>query len=238
MERSYGRKTPDSVRYPHVALNVVGHCHSSACVELGNTRVICAVHHPQQLIDEYRGERGRIGCTVRRSARASKGALPLRSGVTPEKDMALALEGIIEQVVILEKIPQLLVELSVEILADDGGLWDAVATSASAALAGGGFEMYDSFSACSAALLHDGALVVDPDEEEECSALAATVACVTLNAGDICYLSHRGMSEPATVTGLVSSALAGALSRGQAIRAQLCEQAAHQSSPVGLAPSA
>ncbi|KEG09047.1 putative exosome-associated protein 4, putative,3 exoribonuclease [Trypanosoma grayi] len=224
MERSCGRRSPDEVRHPHIALNILGQCHSSACVELGNTRVICAVHHPQQLVDEYRGNRGRVACTVRRSTAASHHAPTFRTIVTPEKDMALALEGVAEQVVVLEKIPQLLVEVVVEILAEDGGLWNAVAISMSAALASGGFDMYDVFSACSSALLRDGAMVADPDGAEGSNAQATAVVCVMLNSGDICYSSHQGACEPGTVSDLLSSAMKGALSHRAAISAQLGNQ--------------
>ncbi|EAN85485.1 putative exosome-associated protein 4 [Trypanosoma cruzi] len=223
MKRNGGRETPDGVRYPHIALDVLGQCHSSACVELGNTRVICAVHHPQQLVDEYRGSRGRVACTVRRSASAGShsagSAQP--SVVTPEKDMSLALEGVAEEVVILEKIPQLLVEVVVEILAEDGGVWDAVATSMSAALVSGGFEMHDLFSACGSALLSDGAVVLDPDAAEESNAQASALVCVMLNSGEICYARHQGSCEPGTVLELVSSAMKGCLSRKSAITTQL-----------------
>lgn len=226
MERSHGRGSPDNVRYPHIALDVLRHCHSSACVELGKTRVICAVHHPQQLVSEYRGKRGRVACSVQRSTAAgghAGGAGP-RTAVTAEKDMALALEGVAEQVVILEKIPQLLVEVVVEILADDGGLWDAVATSMSAALASAGFEMYDMFSACSSVLLGDGAIVTDPDAAEESSAQASALVCTMLGSGDICYALHRGSCELGTVSELMASAMKGCRSRRVAIATQLTEQ--------------
>ncbi|ORC91312.1 exosome-associated protein 4 [Trypanosoma theileri] len=224
MKRSYGRNSPEEVRCPHIALDVLGQCHSSACVEIGNTRVICAVHHPQQLVDEYRGNRGRVACTVRRSTSAAQRGLNARAVVTPEKDMALALEGVAEQVMMLEKIPQLLVEVVVEILAEDGAVWDAVTTSMSAALARGGFEMYDIFSACSAALLQDGALVTDPDAGEEGNARATALVCMMLNSGEVCYLLHRGLCEPGTVTELVTSALKGGLSRRSEISTQLSQQ--------------
>ncbi|ESL07932.1 exosome-associated protein 4 [Trypanosoma rangeli SC58] len=226
MERSCGREAPDKVRYPHIVLDVLGQCHSSACVELGNTRVICAVHHPQQLVDEYRGNRGRVACTVRRSASAGShiaGSAP-RCVVTPEKDMSLALEGVAEQVVLLEKIPQLLVEVVVEIIAEDGGVWDAVTTCMSAALVSGGFDMYDMFSACSSALLRDGAVVMDPDAAEESNAQASVLVCMMLNSGDICYTKHRGSCEPGTVLELIASAMKGCLARKSAIATQLNDQ--------------
>nr|CCC95683.1 unnamed protein product [Trypanosoma congolense IL3000] len=224
MERSHSRKSPNEVRYPHIVLNVLEQCHSSACVELGNTRVICAVHHPQQLIDEYRGSRGRVACTVRRSSRAGHHAMAFRDDVTPEKDMALALEGVAEQAVILEKIPQLLVEVVVEIFVEDGGLWDAVSTGMCAAMASGGFEMRDGFSACGAALLHDGAIVTDPDALELSGARATATVCAMLNSGDICFTEQRGSCEPGTVLELLGAALKGVLSRRKVISTQLSEQ--------------
>ncbi|CBH18117.1 exosome-associated protein 4, putative [Trypanosoma brucei gambiense DAL972] len=224
MERSHGRRSPDEVRYPHIVLNVLGQSYSSACIEVGSTRVVCAVHHPQQLIDEYRGSRGRVACTVRRSSRAQKHGLAFRADVTPEKDLALALEGVVEQAVVLEKIPQLLVEVVVEILAEDGGLWDAIATGVCAALASGGFEMYDTFSACGAALLPDGSIVTDPSATEWNTAKATAVTCAMLNSGNMCFTAQRGSCEPTTALDLVTAALKGTLARKNVISSQLCEQ--------------
>ena len=151
------RRDPAAVRAPHIAVNILRNCHSSCCVELGQTRVICAISPPQQLIHEYRGKRGRIavhlhhalnniindnmmGANSNNNNNDSSNVntykngngnlstfLPSSSSSTPsssslllfaaqddnvsntDRALALALEGVAEQVVNLCSIPQLLV---------------------------------------------------------------------------------------------------------------------------------
>lgn len=219
MKRADGREALEAVRAIHVATNVLANCHRSACVEIGQTRVLCGVRPPQQLVQEYRGTRGRVSCQVHRgsaSAAASQSSLDNSS----ERDMALALEGVAEQVVVLDRIPQLLVEVLIDIIHDDGAAWDAAATALCAALTAGGIEVYDTFTACSAALRHDGAIVVDLTRDEEATATASVVVCSGLSLGGLYYCCHQGVCEPATISQLVLAAVKGM----QVRKAPLLEQ--------------
>lgn len=210
----------------HIALNILGHCHSSACVELGRTRVLCIVRRPQQLIQEYRGTRGRVSCQLHRApsgaAAATTGSGTLSDDLSHgDRDMALALEGVAEQLVVLESIPQLLVEVVIEVVSDDGGVWDAASTAMAAALAVGGFEMYDLFSSCSAGLLSDGSIVTDMTSSEVRNALVTVEACTALTTGDIAFLSHHGTCEFATLMELTQAAMKGVQVRRSSIVKQI-----------------
>lgn len=217
------------VRPLYIVTNVIQHCHSSACVELGNTRVICIVRPPQQLVQEYRGSRGRVSCRVHRAVTgaeaATTGGTSRGSDASCERDLALALEGVLEQIVVLESIPQLLVEVIVEIVRDDGGLWDAATTAMSAALAVGGFDMYSIVSASSAGLLEDGSIVVDMTATQECRAVTIVTVCVSLGDSAMTFVQHRGASELPTLTLLTNAAVSGALARKNNIIEQITAQA-------------
>ncbi|AIO02632.1 exosome-associated protein 4, putative [Leishmania panamensis] len=204
MKRADGRKSPEAVRAIHVATNMLANCHSSACIEIGQTRVLCGVRPPQQLVQEYRGTRGRVSCQVHRSLASS-----LNLDNSSDRDMALALEGVAEQAVVLERIPQLLVEVLIEIVHDDGAVWDAATTALCAALTAGGVELYDSFSACSAALRHDGAIVADLAREEAATAIASVVVCSGLSLGGVYYCCHKGACEATTMSQLLQAAMKG-----------------------------
>lgn len=204
MKRPDGRQSTEAVRAIHVATNMLANCHSSACVEVGQTRVLCGVRPPQQLVQEYRGTRGRVSCQLRRTS-----ALAAAADNSADRDMALALEGVAEQVVVLERIPQLLVEVLIEIVHDDGAVWDAAATALSAALTAGGVELYDTFTACSAAVRPDGAIVADLTLEEEAAATARVVVCGGLSLGGVYYMCHQGACEAATMSQLVQTATKG-----------------------------
>ncbi|AYU83868.1 exosome-associated protein 4 [Leishmania donovani] len=204
MKRADGRESPRAVRAIHVATNVLANCHSSACVEIGKTRVLCGVRPPQHLVQEYRGTRGRVSCQVHRSL-ASSSNLD-NSG---DRDMALALEGVAEQAVVLERIPQLLVGALIEVVHDDGAVWDAATTALCVALTAGGVEVYDTFSACSAALRRDGAIIVDLTREEAATAMASVVVCSGLSLGGVYYCCHKGACEATTMSQLVQAATKG-----------------------------
>ncbi|KPI85596.1 putative exosome-associated protein 4 [Leptomonas seymouri] len=216
MKRPDGRESTEAVRAIHVVTNVFANCHSSACVEIGQTRVLCGVRPPQQLVQEYRGTRGRVSCRVNRTSASSSAAVDNSA----DRDMALALEGVAEQAVVLERIPQLLVEVLIEVVHDDGAVWDAATTALSAALAAGGVELYDTFTACSAAVRPDGAIVVDLTQEEEAAATARVVVCGGVSLGGVYYVCQQGVCEVATMGQLVQAATKGM----QVRRALLLEQ--------------
>ncbi|KAK7200572.1 exosome-associated protein 4 [Novymonas esmeraldas] len=221
MKRADGRHALEAVRAIHVATNVLANCHSSACVEIGQTRVLCGVRPPQQLVQEYRGTRGRVSCQVHRTSASSSGLD--NSG---DRDMALALEGVAEQAVVLEHIPQLLVEVLIEIVHDDGASWDAASTALCAALTAGGVELYDTFSACTAALRHDGTIVVDLTREETAAATASVVVCSGLSLGGMYYCCHHGACEVTTLTQLAHAAMRGIQVRRVPLLEQLRSQMA------------
>lgn len=220
------RRPHETVRALHLVLNVVGNCHSSACVEVGRTRVIAVVRPPKQLVQEYRGNRGRVSCMVHRAPTGAEAATAGVSGRTDanasaERDLALALEGVAEQIVVLESIPQLLLEVVLEIVSDDGGLWDAASTAMSAALAAGGFDMYGLFTACSAGLLADGSVAVDLTSAEERNVDVSLTLCMNLGTGAVLYLAQRGSCELATLQQLLEAAQCGVLARRESILGQL-----------------
>ncbi|KAG5464339.1 hypothetical protein LSCM1_00521 [Leishmania martiniquensis] len=226
MKRADGREHLEAVRAIHVATNVLANCHSSACVEIGQTRVLCGVRPPQQLVQEYRGTRGRVSCQVHRSLAYSS-----NHDHSCDRDMALALEGVAEQAVVLGRIPQLLVEVLIEVVHDDGAVWDAAATALCAALTAGGAEVYDTFSACSAALRHDGAIIVDPTREEAATAMASVVVCSGLSLGGMYYCCHKGACETATMSQLLQAAMKGLQVRKASLLEQIRNQLAYSTMP-------
>lgn len=215
-------KQAGEVRAVHIALNVLANCQSSACVEIGRTRVICVVRPPQQLVHEYRGTRGRVTCVVHRSPTGGAEATVGGSGVgVGELDMALALEGVAEQVVALHTVPQLLVETVIEVARDDGALWDAASTALTAALAVGGLDLYDVATACTAGLLPDGSVAADLTAEQERRATALLTVCAGLQNRSIYYTCHRGLCEPGTLQRLSEEAMLGIDARREHILAQI-----------------
>lgn len=242
------RRNPAAVRAPHVAVNILRNCHSSCCVELGQTRVICAISPPQQLIHEYRGKRGRIAVHLHHAMNSINNDNSSKhnsnndivSTFTPstssflflasrddnlnntDRALALALQGVAEQVVNLNSIPQLLVQVFIEVIHDDGAVLDAATLAMSSALAQGQFEMKDMFAACSAGVMKcGGQIVTDLRHYEEMQASVQVNVVTTLTTNRIVYFTQCGSCEPTTLLQLMETAMNGVQQRKQFWLSQL-----------------
>ncbi|CAD2213064.1 exosome complex component MTR3, animal type [Angomonas deanei] len=217
---------PKQLRKPHIAFNVVGNCLANTCVELGKTRVICVVRPPQQLVQEYRGDTGRISIQVHRAAASAAAATMIGSGdmvARNDRDFALALEGVAEKMVRVEKISQLLIEVLFEVVNDDGGLWDAATIALSTAFAAGGIEMYDLFAACSVGIDESGSFLVDLTTADEKRCSNVVTVCSTLTTGVLLYLEQQGTCELSTLQNMLQRATETVGARKAVIQEQLIE---------------
>ncbi|EPY35080.1 exosome-associated protein 4 [Strigomonas culicis] len=133
------------------------------------------------------------------------------------------MEGVAEQVVQLERLAQLLVEVVFEIVSEDGALWDAAATALSAALAVGGFDMYETFSACSAGVSDQGTLLTDLTAEQEASAANVVTVVCSLATGNLLYVHQSGLCDVSTLESLVQQATQGVALRKECVLQQLRE---------------
>ena len=194
MSRADGR-SPGDLRAPKIQLGVVSDCAGSASVEQGKSHVVCCVRGPVQLTSEYRGAKGKVSVTVSISPFALKTRRDSKSmsSVSLEKALGYVMEGICEQVVVLESFPQLCFELSAvvilseaqgrggdkgeaDVLAADIG---ALSTAVCAALTAAGVELKDVFTGVSMATLQQANAnncqqVVDPTGDELSSATSVS----------------------------------------------------------------
>lgn len=155
-----------------VALDVVTHAAGSAYVELGDTKVSCAVYGPRQ----HRGgeaparvDRGTLDVDVVRApfADGAKGRERGREGGrgAAETSLAATVREALRASVMVERFPKTQVDVYATVLDARGGEAVACVLAATAALARAGVECRDLVTACEAARIGDR-IVLDPDECE------------------------------------------------------------------------
>lgn len=237
--RADGRQNTD-IRVPSVVNGVVFNTVGSSFVEIGGCKIACSVRGPLQLTTEYRGTKGKIVCNVSYApfAHCKGGRIdPLqgRGNASSEKEMAFILEGICEQVVVLESFPQLCYEINFVVLATEGGDdLPALCASASSALMEAGVEMLDVFAASSAAVVSangDNAnadtgassesIIVDPTITERNASPAFCTVAATTNSKKTLYYSHEGAVSVDIIAKLFQHALVGCQSQRKFITAAL-----------------
>jgi len=173
-------RTNEQTRELVVALDVVRAASGSAYVELGSTKVTCAVYGPRRATrasdDMY--VRGKVDVDVAFAPFASRDdSVPLgassSASASSRRDArdpraracALAVRACVDSTVMLDRFPKSQLSVFITVLSARGSEDVACALAASAALASSGTESRDVASACACALVRD-AFVVDPTNEE------------------------------------------------------------------------
>jgi len=158
-----------------VALDVVPRAAGSAYVELGDTKVSCAVYGPRRArADLARVARGTLDVTAtvapfaRRAATLDGTAREKARGrepTTADAGLAERVEEALLASVLAESFAKTQVDVCVTVLDANGGEATASVLAASAALARAGVEMRDLVSACECARM-GGRILLDPTREE------------------------------------------------------------------------
>ncbi len=229
-KRSDFRQT-DELRPAFVAVGRIGaSAAGGSAVEYGGSRVLCSVRGPMHLTSEQRGSKGKVSVRVRRPpfGGSSSQALPSGgSGHDGANDHALSeiLEGILEQTVLLESIPQLLFELSVEIIGAGVGDLPCATIAVNAALIYAGVRCIDIVAGATVALCGDGSMLFDPCQEELGQAKASCTVCACTGTGALTYVLQRGAVDAVAALALVEAATAACVSLRESICSQLQKQA-------------
>ncbi|RLN97683.1 hypothetical protein BBJ28_00019718, partial [Nothophytophthora sp. Chile5] len=162
------RASSDEMRRPFMQLAAVSGAAGSAYVELGRTRVVCAVYGPR---NDTRARRefskdGQLVCDVKFAPFADAVTRRERGQDADELELSTIVEQALAPAVMLHKLPKCVVSIFVTVLEDDGGVLAAAINCASLALADAAVEMYDVVTAASAGIVNS-TVVLDPSREEE-----------------------------------------------------------------------
>jgi ribonuclease PH len=157
---------------------------------------MCAVKGPLQMTGEHRGALGRVACTVARAPFAGKTRKEAGNDFAVSADAVTAqqLQGALERVVLLDRIPQLQYDVLIDVVSSDADAETTVAcvVAASMALADAGVAMTDMLGAAHIAVTASDALVVDPTPEEQQTAVGSCFVAAGVHSGGVCLMQHRG----------------------------------------------
>jgi exosome complex component MTR3 len=179
---------PEQLRSLVIKPNVLTEAKGSCYLELGNTKLTCAIYGPRLSGKQGKtySNRGSVYCEVDLLPFAQE----KRRGFQRENDeveLAALLQDTLTPALRLETFPNSTVDCYINVLEADGSVLAASITAASVAITLAGIEMNDlvigaSFAAASSTLL------VDPNASEESAAASKFTVGQMVNSGNIAQL--------------------------------------------------
>ncbi|KAL7995055.1 putative ribosomal protein S5 domain 2-type [Plasmopara halstedii] len=187
------RVSPDEMRRPFMQLDAVSGAAGSAYVELGRTRVICAVYGPRNDTRPRRefSKDGQLVCDVKFAPFAEEMTRRERGQDSDEMELSAILEEALTPAVMLHKLPKCVLSVFLTVLEDDGGVIAASINCASLALADAAVEMYDVVTASSAGVVN-GTVLLDPLKEEEQSGQGKLALAYMPSVGRVTFMLQSG----------------------------------------------
>lgn len=165
--RKDGRKN-DELRKPIIAkIGVVPNADGSALFQIGKTIAIAAVYGPKKMHPQHQQnpERGTLRCTYNMNSFSVEDRI--RPGISRRStEISKITEWAIQPVVILDKYPNQVVDVHINIIQADAGTRCAGINAAAMALAHAGVPMRDLVSSISVGKM-DKSLVLDLDKYED-----------------------------------------------------------------------
>eukprot|EP00758_Cryptobia_borreli_P015402 Tbor_TRINITY_DN6021_c3_g3::TRINITY_DN6021_c3_g3_i1::g.11146::m.11146/K12587/MTR3, EXOSC6; exosome complex component MTR3 len=249
--RREGRQL-NEVRIPIISKSLVCNTAGSSFIEIGQgVKVACSVRGPLQLTSEYRGGKGKVICGVSIAPFAQSGGRRDpnigRHAVSPVEELAFVFEGICEQIVVLEKYPQLCFELNCVILQSESNKGsssgnagaaasgvirsgDMVALTAGicSAFVNAGIEIHDLFAATTVIAVEQNpkdskslTFIVDPLPCEIASAVSMTTVISGTRTGKVMYLLQEGTVPVAAMGEMLELCVEGCKAQRTALTEQL-----------------
>jgi len=145
----------------------VSRARGSSYVELGKTKVICAVYGPREVTrrDEV-SLRGQLNCVVKFATFSCRDTRRGHQQDSEERELGEVVREALEPAVMLGKFPKARLDIFLTVLEDDGSALSAALTAASLALINAGIELFDIVIGASCRQVDDITLV-DPTFDEE-----------------------------------------------------------------------
>lgn len=165
-KRAYGRK-PDQLRPFEIRAGILKNADGSAEIKLGKNWIVVGVYGPKEHFPKFEAlqDRAILYCRYHMapySTTERKSPKPSRR----EIELSKVIRSALEEAVILEKFPEMSIDIYIEVLQAEGSTRVASITAASVALAEAGIPMKDMVVGCSAGKVN-GKIVLDIDETED-----------------------------------------------------------------------
>ncbi|RKP27693.1 ribosomal protein S5 domain 2-type protein [Syncephalis pseudoplumigaleata] len=192
-KRADGRG-PEDIRPIFLRTGLISQASGSAYIELGQTKVACAVYGPRQLKKQQGfSEQGRLYCEFKFATFACKKRRhPIRD--PQEKEFSQIIVQALAPSIRLDRLPKSVIDLYVTVIENDGtaSCLAAAITAASVALADAGVEMLDLVAATSLGYVHQQLLVDCSAAEEAYQQHTDLILAYMPSLGQVTHLLHRG----------------------------------------------
>ncbi len=192
-KRIDGRKE-NELRPIKIEAGVVSRADGSAYLEWGQNKIIAAVYGPKECLPRHIANPYRA--IVRYNYRMATFSVPDRKNPKPgrrEIEISKVSGEALEKVILLEKFPNTMIEVDVEVIDSNAGTRVAALTAAAVALADSGIPMRDLVTAVGVGKT-DGKIIVDLTKEEEDAEDAVDIPLAILpNSQEIVLLQLDGL---------------------------------------------
>jgi len=185
----------NELRKMEAKVGVIKNADGSAMFKIGNTIAIAAVYGPRNLYPSFlkNHERGILRCNYNMMSFSGSGDRVRPGQNRRSKEISMVIGKSLTPVLKLEKYPNSVVDVFVELIQTDAGTRCAGITAASMALANAGFEMKGLVCSVSAGLVN-GQVVIDLDKtEEDIKGTVDIPIAVVPRKGDITLLQLDGL---------------------------------------------
>lgn len=155
------------LRAIRMACDVVTQATGSAYVEVGQTKVICAVHGPKDIEqkEDFKMS-GKISCEFKFapfSCKKRREHIPSNE----ENELSSLFTQTLKSVICLDKFPKSQIEVYIIVKDNGGSVLSTAFMAASLALANASIDTYDIITACTVRVIGKEVILVDTNEDEE-----------------------------------------------------------------------
>ena len=195
LTRTHDGRFPEQMRSFLLRPSVISQAKGSCYLELGNTKLTCAVYGPRGTgkIGKTFLDQGNVYCEVDLLPFASDRRRPFQRE-PEEQELSKLLQEALESVVRRETFPNAVVDVYINVIEDDGGVLAAAITAASVSLSLAGIQQLDTLIGCSTSSCA-GYPLIDPSRLEEDASTSKMTVALLANSGEIAQISLLGQCE-------------------------------------------
>ncbi|KAI8387264.1 ribosomal protein S5 domain 2-type protein [Blakeslea trispora] len=189
---------------------LITQANGSAYIEVGNTKVTCAVYGPRQLKKAEFSNLCKLYCDFR----FSTFSCTKRRGQTrdaEEKEFSQILVEALTPAVRVELLPKSAIDIYVTVLENDGtsSCLAAAIVASSVALADAGIEMLDQVTACSTVLTKDQEILMDGTDYEETHKEGSLMLSYMPSLNEVTHILQAGQSDSAVSAKAIEQCIDG-----------------------------
>jgi exosome complex component MTR3 len=210
---------------------VVSQANGSALLEVGGTKVLCAVHGPRSASRLDFSESAALQCEFKYATFCSASFEKQHMQDDEDRKLSLALQQALAAAILLDRYPKSVIDVSILVLQDSGSALAAAVTAAAVALAAAGIAMRDVVTCASVAVIGAGSgaavrLALDPDDATQRAADTSGVVTVAMMPAlnEITLLDMHGDVDGDSTVASIELCLDGCVGLREQVKAALLTQ--------------